>query len=85
MPKAFLHTPQNLQLISNYLPLGIIYMGKKLLSYFEEKKLKTAIKKRMKVKGKKVLPYAFPISLMLEIEQTNTMANTSRNQLMTGI
>lgn len=31
------------------------------------------------------LPYAFPSSVMLEIEQTKTRLNASRNQLITGI
>jgi hypothetical protein len=34
---------------------------------------------------KQVLPYAFPISVMLEIEQTSTRQTTSKNQFMTGI
>jgi len=33
----------------------------------------------------KSLPYAFPISSMLDIEQTSTKETAKRNQFMTGI
>lgn len=36
-------------------------------------------------KSSKQLPYAFPISSMLDIEQTSTSETAKRNQLTTGI